>query len=157
MNASTAPCPNLGKIFWLDVAIAIGVPDHGIIVDLVQCLTALRDDHRLHLAEVVRDFLQFHGLITGHRITNHRDLWIVPIHPVEEPVQIRIVEIVVEEEQRERHVRIPVDLVGAVLANARCIAEPPGIGDTGMTASIGHVFGLLCVLNGGQPFVRVVV
>lgn len=76
-------------------------------------------------------------------VADHRDLRIVPVHPVEEPIHVRVMEIVVEEEDGQRDVRIPVDLVAAVLANTGRIAERPGIGDTGVAAGVGDVLSLL--------------
>lgn len=66
-------------------------------------------------------------------------------------------EVVVEEEDGKRNVRIAVDLKATVLANARRVAQRPRIGDTGMTASMGNIVGLLRRSNCCRLFVYVFV
>jgi hypothetical protein len=99
------------------------------------------------ISELAHNLIHILCLLLGVGVSNYCYRWLDPSESIEITFRIRLMEVVIEEANRQVHIGQPVELVSAVFPESGKESEPICIRCEWMTACISDVGKLLCFVE----------
>jgi len=151
VDRASPPVLDAAEVLDGELGVAHRVPEHEVLVEDVEGGPALRHCNQglvgIRFVQFPSDVIELVGLPPGVGVSEDPHRGIVLLEPFEVPVQVGIPEVVVEDGNGEVDVRILLDLVAVVLADADCEPEFVGVRRERMAVQEPDVVRLLCLFN----------